>query len=734
MPDPSRIRADGSVRPPAAPGAPGLPTARARPAGLSVWLMAFAAYTLVALALLAPILPAFGAAIPGGPVAAVDGWQNVWNLWWVRLALFSGRDPFITDRLFFPEGVALHLQTLGLINGVLVLPVTAFWGPVAGYNAAMLLSLALGGLAGYALALRVCGAPRVAFVAGLIFTASPFHLTRIWDGQLELASLHWPALYALFLLRAVEDGRRRDAILAGVFLAFTGLSSWYYLLFMGLYAPGFALLWSVGPRDTRIAPRQAVGQMGLSLLVGGLLLLPVLVPALRLALGSPGAVHRFEGEEVLRRSANLLDFWLPSYLHPLWGAWLFERVRLGWHDYSGDWNVALGYGTLALSALGAAWRPQRAWRWLALAGAALVFALGPRLQIGPWQSSLPLPYALLETLPGVGLGRRPMLFTAVATIALTPPIALGLRALGAMLWARRRWLLALSLALIAFELAVGPWLLLPMDTHPLNQRLAAGTGAVLDMPPAAYKYIEPQRAQLIHARPIPGGYLARPPRYTWPYTAPGVRALWTMRPEPASPFLDGSDGPLAALAFYGLRDVVVRWDQIEPERIPQVRAALEQALPGLAPVFEDGTRSLYQVPVGAARPIAAFSGDGWQRPESDGQQTWRWMGPEGTLVLINPGTEMRRFRLLLVAQGYRAPRMVRLSLDGAPAGTWLVNRGPTRVWLHFWLPPGEHRLVLQAPADREALPDSSRMLSIVLLEARLEAQGGQFGTRRSHTA
>jgi len=721
MPDASPNCAETPVHPRAAPGAPAASQARRATTAQPVWLAALAGYTLVALLLMAPILPAFGAAIPGGPVAAVDGWQNVWNLWWVRLALFTGRDPFVTDLLFFPEGAALHLQTLGFINGVLVLPVTALWGPVAGYNAAMLLSLILCGMAGYALALRVCGARRAAFVAGLIFTLSPFHLTRIWDGQLELASLHWPALYALFVLRAVEDGRWRDALLAGVFLACTGLSSWYYLLFMGLYALGFALLWASGPGGTRVAPRQALGQAGLSLLVGGLLLLPVLAPALRLALGSPGAVHQFEGEEALRRSANLLDFWLPSYLHPLWGDWLFKRVGKAWHDYSGDWNVALGYGVLALSALGVARRPQRAWRWLALAGMALLFALGPRLQIGPWQSGLPLPYALLEALPGIGLGRRPLLFTAVATIALIPPIALGLRALGAMVGERRRWLLALPLGVIAFELAIGPWPLLPADTHPLNQRLAAGTGVVFDMPAAGYKHIEPQRAQLVHARPIPGGYLARPPRYAWPHMAPGARALWRMHPEPASPFLEGSDGPLAALAFYGVRDVVVRWDQIEPEAVPGVRAALEQAMPGLAPVFEDGTRSLYQVPASPGRAIAAFSGDGWQRPESDGQQTWRWMGPEGVLTLINPGTEVRRFTLLLVAQSYRAPRAVTLSLDDAPAGTWLVNRGPSRVYLHFWLPPGEHRLVLRAPADREELPDSSRLLSIVLLEARLSS-------------
>lgn len=692
-------------------------------ARLPRWLVALAGYSAIALMLLAPTLPVFGSAIPGGSVAEVDGWQNVWGLWWVQRALASGQSPFVTDLIFIPDGVSLYLQPLGLSNALLVLPVTTLWGPVAAYNAAMLLSLALSGLAGYALALRVCKTPWAAFVAGLLFTVSPFHLTRIWDGQLELASLHWPAAYALFLLRAVEDGRRRDALAAGLLLALTGLASWYYLLFMGLYSLGFALLWAIGRPATRLAPREVFDQTALSLLVGGLLLLPVLAPALTLAITAPDAVYQFADEEVLQRSANLLDFWLPSYLHPLWGPWLFETVRRAWHDFSGDWNVALGYGTLALAALGALRSPQAAWRWLVLAGAALLLALGPRLQIGPWQSGLPLPYALLDRLPGLSLGRRPALLTAVSTIALVPPVALGLRALGAAAQRRGRpWLVALPLALIAFELAVGPWPRLPADTHPLNQRLAGGSGVVLDVPPAAYKYVEPQRAQLIHGRPIPGGYLARPPRYPWPREAPAVRPLWRMRPEPADPFLAGSDGSLAALSFYGVRDVVVRWDQIEPERVPQVQAALAQALPGLAPVFDDGARSHYQLPVLDPQPIAALSGDGWQRPEDDGQQTWRWMGPEGTITLINPGAQSRRLSLTLTAHSYRVSRTVSLSLDGAPAGRWLVGLGPTRTRFHFWLPPGEHRLTLHAPADPEAIANSSRLLSIALREARLEPQ------------
>ncbi|HMQ29234.1 MAG TPA: hypothetical protein PKD53_00840 [Chloroflexaceae bacterium] len=674
-----------------------------------------AGYLALALLLVAPALPALATAIPGGPIAAVDGWQNVWNLWWVERALAAGRDPFVTDLLFYPGGAGLHLQTLGLPQALLALPATALWGPVAGYNLALVTSLTLSGLAAHALALRVAGERRAAFLAGALFLCSPYLLTRVHDGQLELAGLHWPALYALFLLRLVEDGRRRDALGAGALLALTGLTSWYYLLFMALYSAGFALLWL--PRR-RAGLARVAGLLALVALTVGALLLPALGPAL--ATSRADAVTHPGEAEVVRRSANLLDFWLPSYLHPLWGEQLFAYVRDRWHNYRGDWNVALGYSTLGLAALGAARAWPLAWRWLVLAAGALLLALGPELQVGPWRPGLSLPYALLERLPGLALGRRPALFVAVATIALVPPVALGLRALGAAIArARRPWLWALPLALAAFELAPRPPRPLPVAVHPIYAALAGGPGAVLEVPPATYKYVEPQRAQLVHGRPILGGYLARPPLYPWPNEAPAVRPLWAMRPEQGEVFLPGSDGPAAALAAQGVGAIVVRWDQIAPERRGAVERAVAQALPGVAPAYADETLSLYQVPALALGPIAALAGDGWGRPEGDGATSWRWMGERGDLALINPGPALGRFTVELAALSYGAPREVRLSLNGAPAGLWTVGLATTRVRLVLWLPPGEHRLALAAPAEREG--EGGRLLSIALQEATLRA-------------
>lgn len=390
------------------------------------WVLAGVAYLGLALLVLAPALATFARAVPGGAVAAADGWQNVWNLWWTHRALMAGESPFYTRMIFYPEGADLTGQTLSITNGLLALPVTALFGPVAGYNFTLVTSFVLAGLGGYALAREVTGRPAAAFVGGLVLAFGPFHMTKVWDGQLELIAIHWLPLYVLFLVRAAGGrGQWRDALLAGALLAVVGYTSWYYLYFMAvasLMGAALWLPWRAGPR----AWLRGLGRLALAALVGAALLAPAIGGLLRSALAGTGPSA--STGLLPERSATLLDFWLPSYLHPLMGP---SVLALGssWHAGVAAWNVALGY-TPVLLALVALWRaPRAAWRWAALAGAACLLALGPWLAIGPWQTGVPLPYAALAALPGGNLSHRPGHFVVIACVAMVPLVALGLSVL-----------------------------------------------------------------------------------------------------------------------------------------------------------------------------------------------------------------------------------------------------------------------------------------------------------------
>ena len=88
------------------------------------WLahvLALAGYSLATLIFTWPLAQNLTSAIPGD---SFDGWQNYWNLWWMKLALVERiTSPLFTDILYAPTGVGLYFHTLNPINGLATLPV-----------------------------------------------------------------------------------------------------------------------------------------------------------------------------------------------------------------------------------------------------------------------------------------------------------------------------------------------------------------------------------------------------------------------------------------------------------------------------------------------------------------------------------------------------------------------------------------------------------------------------------
>ncbi|MBO9340468.1 MAG: hypothetical protein J7454_00165 [Roseiflexus sp.] len=688
----------------------------------SAYILPLSGYLALSLIIMAPVLPVFTTALPGGPIADVDGWQNVWNLWWVHRAVTTATNPFFTPLLFYPQGVDLTLQTLNISNGILFLPITALAGPIAAYNAAVITALTLSGIGGYALALRVSGDRLAAFVGGAVFTFSPFHLTKVWDGQLELITLQWVALYAFFLLRAVEEAQRRDALIAGVFLALIGYTSWYYLFFFSVYSLLFAAIWLA-----QAQPRQRWGMMRQFVTVaacGLLFLAPLLIAAPRaaqamLVISSPWFDPAHPLDKILTRSANVYDLALPNGLHPLWGSAIEKLVRT-WHPYIGAWNIAPGYVALALSIVALITARREAWRWAVIGLIAVVLSLGPIVQIGTMRTSIPLPYQVILAIPGLELARRPSHFIVITTLMLAPLVALGLRELRRRLPPQRGYaIIGVCAALIAVEFAPPRWLLHPFRVHPYYERLAGQPGAVMELPPP-FEASKPLMAQIVHGQPLIGGFVSRIPLYPFVEQAPGVRQLWRMRPDDTHLFVDQADNRLKELNAFGIRHIIVHWDRISADRRTDLQAALQQTLGDLAPAYADGSLSAYRVPQIAQTPVAyAAFGNGWYAEERDGNRHWRWMAAEGEINLVNAGRSDTLIRMMISVQSYREERRLSVMLGDHVLGYRTVDPQGATIVMSFLLPPGEHRVRMLADATLD--PASSRLISIVVTDARFFA-------------
>lgn len=653
-------------------------------AGLSVWLTW-------------PQVAVLGDAIVGGPIAASDGWQNVWNLWWLRTALVEGRSPFYTDLLFWPYGVSLGFQALGLTNGLLALPVLLGSGPVAAYGVAALLNVLLSAVAVYLLALRVAGSWSAAVLAGICAAAAPAHMARFLDGQLEHVALQWLALYFLALVHASERPTARIGLALGAAAALVAYTSMYHALFAALCTA----VWVGWDLIATRRPWPALRPWLVAAPLAAALLLPALLSSLSgLADAKRDAAHWRTQAEL--SSVDLIEVVLPSAHHPAWGEEVGEYQE-GLRANRGVATVAPGLVTLALAAAGLALRRREAARWTALAAVLLLFALGARLRVGGLDTGVPLPLApLLGEVPGLTFGYRRFLAMNAAVVPIAVLAALGAEALRSRSGPRTWPALGAALAAgVLIEGAPPPPGLLRDDTPAIYAGLRQGEGALMALPVSLVSDLAGNnanlRAQMAHGRPIIGGYVARPPRYPLA-SAPLIGQLAGRSCEPPGIVRDDAAVGRSALSFYRIDRVVLDAGRMTGT---QRRCADEllRGLLGLEAGRSQGAIEVFDIPPAAAEPFV-YPGAGWLPTENAGARRWRWLTEEGILYLVNTGAAPETFALRLHLESYARPRPLRLELDGQPIGELTVQPNPARHYqVLVRVAPGEHEIRLQAPTD-----------------------------------
>lgn len=672
-------------------------------------------YAALACYVLANVLPRFNSAIPGAGVAQADGWQNTWNLWWVRRALSAAQNPYWTDLLFFPTGTGLYLHTLNITNALLTLPMQLVAGPVAAYNTAVFLGLVLTGFATYLLALRLINQPAIACVVGALFTFSPFHLSKVWDGHLSWISVQWVVFYLVALLAAFDHPPRRYAVFAGVMLAVATYTSWYYAVFSAIFT---ALLVMVRlPSALRDGSwRQHAVSLAIVGAVAALLTAPVVVPTMGEYLTGDVPAARYppdaqmpgwDGETGVY-SADLLDILYPSFLQPVWGDWSRDthaRMREVWF-----WTISPGFGVLIFALVGSVMFWRRVWQWVVLVGILFVLMLGPQLRVAGDHTGIPLPHELLRFVPGMTLAHRPNHFAIFMLPLLMVLAGFGMRAL----WDRSRWALAVLGTLVLLEYAVLPFPTLALTVHPQVAALAGQPGAILDLPPDD-RTSAPMNNQMIHGRPIVGGYLARqpdvPPFVT---TLPWLRQLWQLYPD------DGYDHDIVtarpddaqqAFRFYHITTILVRRNELKDFQDRDAARVVGAMLPGLAPTYSDAALRVYQIPPVAQPEPIVFLAKGWLPREHAGIRSWRWMSKEASLRLINPDTAARWVSLHFEIESYQEARSLSVKMGDTTLGIFTIQPVSQMLNLRLVVPPGDHTITFASPPTREQ-SEAHRWLSL----------------------
>ena len=155
-----------------------------------------------------------------------DGFQNVWNMWWIKKTLTElFTHPYHTDYLHHPAGTTLLFQTLNPFNGLISIPLQFIFKMEVVYNLIVLFSFVMSGVGMYFLVRYLTGHSPAAFISGIIYTFCPYHFAH-GLGHLQLIAMEWIPFYVLYLLKVYHEGELRNAVLTGVFLILTTLCSW----------------------------------------------------------------------------------------------------------------------------------------------------------------------------------------------------------------------------------------------------------------------------------------------------------------------------------------------------------------------------------------------------------------------------------------------------------------------------------------------------------------------------
>ena len=610
-------------------------------------LLVVAGFGLLTILFTWPLLLNAGTTIPGD---GTDGWQMVWNLWWVRYALEHFHNPFHTNLIFYPQGTDLYLHALNALNGVVSLPVqylaSALGAPadgaIAGYNFIILLSFTGGAYGGFCLARYLWSDVRAALLAGLAYGFSTYNFDHLL-GHLNLVSSELIPFFILFFLKALHSAPAttgpkwwrigKPLLLAAIFLIGLTLLELQYVFFVAIFAGLYLLyltaLWII--RRSRAGFQlgtvwiRAIGVFAL----WGVLISPFLFKALSQALSNPNIVP-LRQEDVY--SADLLAYFYPSPFHPLWGSAMSKAIqpftatlieKLVFPGFTVYLLILVG---LVLALL--LWRrrsspelePSKAdkgyrpgpllWGLMVLAFAVLSF--GPRLHINGVQVGPPLPGTLIYHLPLLNISRVPSRFGVVAILGLGLLAAWGLSRVGQRLATRQplyTGLVVLSLLVLGFELLPTPYPMTAYAVPDFYRQLAADPATdygVLEVPLNDGKYhyaTQYLEAQMTSHKPSLNGYISRNPVFPPYYGVPVFQSFRSFDPEIKPDILPAQHLDVGVLRYFGLRYILIRKDMIAGTERANSFEIVSRLLPNQQPVSDTPQMAAYEIPAG---PKAGF--------------------------------------------------------------------------------------------------------------------------------
>jgi len=241
-----------------------------------VRLAALVAYVLLALAFSWP-LPLHLDTHLTGPIGGDTG-VYVWNQWLFRHEVLNQHLPLFTREIFaFTRPANLSLHNYTIFQDLLALPLVGTLGIVTTFNLVYLLMIVITGYATFRLVCHVTERPLESWLAGALFSWSPYLVTR-GIGHFSLVAAAPLPVFALLLLKCDERPSVRTAVALGATVCWAATTDPYYAVYSVMLACVFVAVQAIRfARDPLRCPvprtidvlLASVAGFALSLVIGG---------------------------------------------------------------------------------------------------------------------------------------------------------------------------------------------------------------------------------------------------------------------------------------------------------------------------------------------------------------------------------------------------------------------------------------------------------------------------------
>lgn len=695
-------------------------------------------YSLMTVVMTYPVAFKMFSALAGFDV--MDSFLRTWGIWWVVKALVGlGISPSDLTYLYYPLKVNHAILAAEPYLGLVGTPLLLFLGPRGAYNVLFLVSFIFTGLATYLLVYYLTEDRRAAFVAGVVFAFFPNKSGQATAGHLANITTFWFPLYALSLILLLKKPSTSRAILCGTCLGVSLLIKFEHNAYFVLPFTLLFLLYHGVVNRKQLARRSFVKGLALAFVWAGGLVAPFFLPFfLDLASGELGYLG---AGGVISRSVDLGAFFLPSPYHPLFG-WIDPVASLSRQvlpeGERGLYEVVayLGLTPLLLAVWGVKRRRPGVGMWTLLGAGAALLCMGPFLKVGGKLVQLTvdgrsgyvvLPYAVIRSIPFLGMGRAPARMNETVMLPLAVLAGYGLVAILTRV-KKPRFRLGLTVllaALIFFEyVVIFPFPTAGQDVPPFYEDIAQDGEdyAILNLPWAEGAVIrQAMYYQTVHQHKIVSGKY-----YRW---LPGTREMVTnmermiFSPSEGGIFVWPSlKERLQALRHLGIRYVIAhKWGPHS-----QLGSQMEPLLG--EPLYKDQVISVFDLPeaedtVAIGLPYIAEEDPRWHGVEQWGDVPVRWMDNDAA-VFFYAFTEGQG-QLIFSAQSYFRPRHLQVIVNGQAVEEYEVDQLQGYVTGPFGWEQGLNEINFhvdegcEIPSEVEAGNNDGRCLSLVFRTVEL---------------